>query len=87
VDEDEMEEEDEQELEYGRRKRKVTFMPSPGKRFLRSALGLSSGTQIFFRFFIDTTHTIFYRGHWLKVGQSITEPPKMGGQLTTPHLR
>ncbi|KAI0285643.1 P-loop containing nucleoside triphosphate hydrolase protein [Russula brevipes] len=44
LDEEEMEEEDEHELEHGRRKRKVTFMPSP-----------------------DTTHTIFYRGHWLKI--------------------
>lgn len=31
VDEEEMDEEDEQELEHGRRKRKVTFMPSPGE--------------------------------------------------------
>ena len=31
VDEEEMDEEDEEELEYGRRKRKVTFMPSPGE--------------------------------------------------------
>jgi hypothetical protein len=31
VDEEEMDEEDEQELEHGRRKRKVTFLPSPGK--------------------------------------------------------
>ncbi|KAN0124883.1 P-loop containing nucleoside triphosphate hydrolase [Russula decolorans] len=38
------EEENGNELEHGRRKRKVTFMPSP-----------------------DTTHTIFYRGHWLKI--------------------
>jgi hypothetical protein len=50
VDEDEMEEEDEQELEHGGRKRKVTFLPSPGKQFLRSALVLSSGTHFFFHF-------------------------------------
>jgi len=31
LDEEEMEEENEDELEHGRRKRKVTFMPSPGK--------------------------------------------------------
>ncbi|KAI0297469.1 P-loop containing nucleoside triphosphate hydrolase protein [Multifurca ochricompacta] len=43
LDEEEMDEEDENELEHGRRKRKVAFMPSP-----------------------DTTHTIYYRGHWLK---------------------
>lgn len=44
VDEEEMDEEDENELDHGRRKRKVAFMPSP-----------------------DTTHTIYYRGHWLKI--------------------
>ncbi|KAI9510553.1 P-loop containing nucleoside triphosphate hydrolase protein [Russula earlei] len=44
LDEEEMDEEDEHELGHGRRKRKVTFLPSP-----------------------DTTHTIFYRGHWLKI--------------------
>lgn len=31
LDEEEMDEENENELEHGRRKRKVTFMPSPGK--------------------------------------------------------
>jgi chaperone BCS1 len=31
MDEEEMYEENENELEHGRRKRKVTFMPSPGK--------------------------------------------------------
>ena len=31
LDEEEMEEENEDELEHGSRKRKVTFMPSPGK--------------------------------------------------------
>jgi chaperone BCS1 len=64
VDEEEMDEEDEEELEYGRRKRKVTFMPSPGKPFLRSALALVSNAIFSIA---DTTHTIFYRGHWLKV--------------------
>ncbi|KAF8270707.1 P-loop containing nucleoside triphosphate hydrolase protein [Lactarius quietus] len=44
LDEEEMDEEDENELDNGRRKRKVAFMPSP-----------------------DTTHTIYYRGHWLKI--------------------
>ncbi|KZS94747.1 P-loop containing nucleoside triphosphate hydrolase protein [Sistotremastrum niveocremeum HHB9708] len=38
------EEENEEELVHGRRKRKVAFMPS-----------------------VDTTHTIFYRGHWLRI--------------------
>jgi hypothetical protein len=41
-----MEEEDEEELEYGRRKRKVTFMPSPGRQFFRSAL-VDSRTEFF----------------------------------------
>jgi chaperone BCS1 len=58
-----MEEEDEHELEHGRRKRKVTFMPSPGKS--NCPLGISVSANAFFP---DTTHTIFYRGHWLKVG-------------------
>jgi hypothetical protein len=31
LDEEEMDEEDEQELEHGRRKRKVAFIPSPGE--------------------------------------------------------
>ncbi|KAH9034637.1 P-loop containing nucleoside triphosphate hydrolase protein [Lactarius pseudohatsudake] len=44
LDEEEMDEEDENELDHGRRKRKVAFMPSP-----------------------DTNHTIYYRGHWLKI--------------------
>ncbi|KAI9440874.1 P-loop containing nucleoside triphosphate hydrolase protein [Lactarius indigo] len=47
LDEEEMDEEDENELDHGRRKRKVAFMPSP-----------------------DTTHTIYYRGHWLKITRS-----------------
>ncbi|KAL1739911.1 BCS1 N terminal-domain-containing protein, partial [Schizophyllum fasciatum] len=37
-------EDDEDELVHGRRKRKVAFMPS-----------------------LDTTHTIYYRGHWLRI--------------------
>jgi chaperone BCS1 len=31
VDEDRVDGEDEHELEHGRRKRRVTFMPSPGR--------------------------------------------------------
>jgi hypothetical protein len=50
-----MEEEDEQELEHGRRKRKVTFLPSPGKQFLRSALVLALERNFFF--------FVFYRHH------------------------
>ncbi|KAL1714742.1 hypothetical protein EV715DRAFT_266395 [Schizophyllum commune] len=37
-------EDDDDELVHGRRKRKVAFMPS-----------------------LDTTHTIYYRGHWLRI--------------------
>ncbi|KLO10975.1 P-loop containing nucleoside triphosphate hydrolase protein [Schizopora paradoxa] len=41
---DDEEEDDDDELIHGRRKRKVSFMPSLG-----------------------TTHTIYYRGHWLRI--------------------
>ncbi len=82
-----MEEEDEQELEHGRRKRKVTFLPSPGKQFLRSALVSALERNFFFSFFIDTTHTIYYRGHWLKVGLLDHGTSQNGRALTTPHLR
>jgi chaperone BCS1 len=41
LDEEEMDEEDENELDHGRRKRKVAFMPSPGEALLRSALATS----------------------------------------------
>jgi hypothetical protein len=56
VEDDEMEEEDEQELEYGRRKRKVTFMPSPGRQNFRSALALVSNGIFFQR---QTPHIPF----------------------------
>ncbi|KIK56980.1 hypothetical protein GYMLUDRAFT_247260 [Collybiopsis luxurians FD-317 M1] len=45
------EEEDDNELVHGRRKRKVAFMPS-----------------------VDTTHTIYYRGHWLRITRSKRYP-------------
>jgi chaperone BCS1 len=41
LDEEEMDEEDENELDHGRRKRKVAFMPSPGEALLRSVLATS----------------------------------------------
>lgn len=41
LDDEEMDEEDENELDHGRRKRKVAFMPSPGEALLRSALAMS----------------------------------------------
>ena len=40
-DEEEMDEEDENELDHGRRKRKVAFMPSPGEELVRSVLATS----------------------------------------------
>ncbi|KAH8108653.1 P-loop containing nucleoside triphosphate hydrolase protein [Phellopilus nigrolimitatus] len=44
---DDCEEDEEDALVHGRRKRKVAFMPS-----------------------IGTTHTIYYRGHWLRITRS-----------------
>ncbi|KAG7443986.1 P-loop containing nucleoside triphosphate hydrolase protein [Guyanagaster necrorhizus] len=49
LDEDEDDEDD--ALVHGRRKRKVAFMPS-----------------------IDTTHTIYYRGHWLRITRTKRYP-------------
>ncbi|KAK0489425.1 P-loop containing nucleoside triphosphate hydrolase protein [Armillaria novae-zelandiae] len=49
IDEDEEDEDD--ALVHGRRKRKVAFMPS-----------------------IDTTHTIYYRGHWLRITRTKRYP-------------
>lgn len=50
-----LEEEDEEEAEdglvHGRRKRKVAFLPS-----------------------LDTTHTIYYRGHWLRITRTQRYP-------------
>ena len=63
-----MEEEDENELDHGRRKRKVAFLPSPGEE--QSPRGFSDDltcVAFFFCCWTDTTHTIYYRGHWLKV--------------------
>ncbi|KAK7022891.1 hypothetical protein VNI00_016878 [Paramarasmius palmivorus] len=45
------EEEDDETLVHGRRKRKVAFMPS-----------------------VDTTHTIYYRGHWLRITRTKRYP-------------
>ena len=39
-----------------------------------------------FSFATDTTHTIFYRGHWLKVGTRSRNLPKWA-ILSAPHLR
>ncbi|TFK34029.1 P-loop containing nucleoside triphosphate hydrolase protein [Crucibulum laeve] len=49
--EDEEEEEADDGLVHGRRKRKVAFMPS-----------------------LDTTHTIYYRGHWLRITRTKRYP-------------
>ncbi|KAK0501818.1 P-loop containing nucleoside triphosphate hydrolase protein [Armillaria luteobubalina] len=48
---DEDEEDEDDALVHGRRKRKVAFMPS-----------------------IDTTHTIYYRGHWLRITRTKRYP-------------
>ncbi|KAG2057581.1 P-loop containing nucleoside triphosphate hydrolase protein [Suillus hirtellus] len=48
---EEDEDEEEDALVHGRRKRKVAFMPS-----------------------IDTTHTIYYRGHWLRITRTKRYP-------------
>ncbi|KAF8159270.1 P-loop containing nucleoside triphosphate hydrolase protein [Crassisporium funariophilum] len=48
---DEQEEDEDNTLVHGRRKRKVAFMPS-----------------------LDTTHTIYYRGHWLRITRTKRYP-------------
>jgi len=57
----EEEEEEDDGLVHGRRRRKVAFMPSLGKwlSWWYAGQGLTLLT--------DTTHTIYYRGHWLRV--------------------
>ncbi|PFH50949.1 hypothetical protein AMATHDRAFT_85429 [Amanita thiersii Skay4041] len=49
-------EEEEETLVHGRRKRKVSFMPS-----------------------VDTTHTIYYHGHWLRITRSKRYPDDIRG--------
>ena len=41
LDDEEMDEEDEDELNHGRRKRKVAFMPSPGEELVRLTSAMS----------------------------------------------
>jgi hypothetical protein len=41
LDDEEMDEEDEDEIDHGRRKRKVAFLPSPGEELVRSALAMT----------------------------------------------
>jgi chaperone BCS1 len=53
---DEEEDDDEDCLIHGRRKRKVAFMPS-----------------------VDTTHTIYYRGHWLRITRGKRYPDYNAG--------
>jgi chaperone BCS1 len=50
------EEEEDETLVHGRRKRRVSFMPS-----------------------VDTTHTIYYRGHWLRITRTKRYPDDMHG--------
>lgn len=61
VEDEQDEEEDGDSLVHGRRKRKVAFMPSLGKfcDTWQLALNYTYGAP-------DTTHTIYYRGHWLR---------------------
>jgi chaperone BCS1 len=57
---DDEEEEEDDGLVHGRRKRKVAFMPSLGE-------WLGRGHPPRIKYSTDTTHTIYYRGHWLRV--------------------
>ncbi|KAF8638406.1 hypothetical protein AX17_002231 [Amanita inopinata Kibby_2008] len=50
------EDEEDETLVHGRRKRRVAFMPS-----------------------IDTTHTIYYRGHWLRITRTKRYPDDIHG--------
>lgn len=51
LDEEDVDDEDEDALLHGRKKRKVAFIPS-----------------------LDTTHTIYYRGHWLRITRTKRYP-------------
>jgi hypothetical protein len=53
------------ELENGRHKRKLAFLPGPGELNYEFALVQDYPERILS---LDITHTIFYHGHWLKVG-------------------
>ncbi|KAG6917097.1 hypothetical protein DXG01_003917 [Tephrocybe rancida] len=63
----EEEEEEGEGLVHGRRKRKVAFMPSLGKWLAIRLIRLMNIT-------IDTTHTIYYRGHWLRITRTKRYP-------------
>jgi len=63
------EEEEEDTLVHGRKKRKVAFQPSIGARALSSSFSYIYLTQI-----TDTTHTIYYRGHWLRITRTKRYP-------------
>ena len=83
LDEEEM---DENELDHGRRKRKVVFMPSPGEALSYFArLQYIDVLNGFVFFGPGTTHMIYYRGHWLKVRLDCRSFLNRG--LSTPHLR
>ena len=62
-DDDEAVEENGQIVLYGSRKRKVAFMPSLGTSKFAPRLHINF-TLTFMK---DTTHTIYYSGHWLRV--------------------
>jgi hypothetical protein len=65
LDEGAIDEKREHGLEHGSLEHEVMFMPCPGE-CTTSLLG--SGARLNGLFPIEVTHTIFYRGHWLKVG-------------------
>ena len=66
-----MDDEDEEEdtLVHGRKKRKVAFQPSIGT-FLVSF----SCQYIYLTQKTDTTHTIYYRGHWRRITRTKRYP-------------
>ena len=55
---------DDDELVHGQRKRKVAFMPSVGEYFDYQVVQYELFLHVCYE---GTTHTIYYRGHWLRV--------------------
>lgn len=68
---EEEEEEDDGGLVHGRRRRKVQFMPSVGESH---AILHSQQKREVLTASPDTTHTIYYRGHWLRVSPLPVSP-------------
>ena len=61
---EEEEGDDDDELVHGQRKRKVAFMPSVGEYFDYQVVQYELFLHVCYE---GTTHTIYYRGHWLRV--------------------